>query len=59
MRVKIDGKTWKIKNDNPRSFDAVEVWAANAQHGFPPPADAYIKDLEYEDENTGITTGPR
>ena len=50
MKVKIDGKTWKIKNDNPRSFDAVEVWAANAQNGFPPPADAYIKDLEY----TGI-----
>ena len=38
---------WKIQNKNPLSFEDVKVWAAKAQHGFPP-ADAYFKDLQYE-----------
>ena len=38
----------KVENENPLSLNDVEVWAAQANHGYPP-ADAYIEDLRYGD----------
>ena len=50
--MKIDGVTkWKQENNNPRTFNSVKVWASRGRDGFPP-ADAYIKHLEYE--NSGL-----
>ena len=37
-----------MENENPLSHNDVEVWAAQANHGYPP-ADAYIEDLRYGD----------
>ena len=37
----------KVENRNPRTYNNVKVWAAKAAFGFPA-ADAYIKDLVYE-----------
>ena len=50
--MKLNGaRIWKLENSNPKIFSRVKVWAAEARHGFPP-ADAYIKNLLYE--NIGI-----
>ena len=37
-----------MENENPLSHNDVEVWVAQANHGYPP-ADAYIEDLRYGD----------
>ena len=48
FEISIDGeKKWRQENNNPRTFNNVEVWVSRGRHGFPP-ADAYIKLLEYE-----------
>ena len=50
--MKLNGaRIWKLENSSPRTFSRVKVWAAEARHAFPP-ADAYIKNLLYE--NIGI-----
>ena len=50
--MKLNGaRIWKLENSNPKIFSRVKVWAAEARHAFPP-ADAYIKNLLYE--NIGI-----
>ena len=41
----------KSENINPLVFKNVQVWASSGRHGYPP-ADAIIKDLDYE--NSGI-----
>ena len=46
---------WKIENTNPLLFENVQVWASSGRHGFPP-ADATIKDLEYENSGCVFCT---
>ena len=41
----------KSENTNPLLFENVEVWASSGHHGFPP-ADAIIKDLDFENSGT-------
>ena len=46
--IKLNGRVVrKVENRNPRTYNNVKVWAAKAAFGFPA-ADAYIKDLVYE-----------
>ena len=53
FEISIDGeKKWRQENNNPRTFNNVKVWASRGDHGFPP-ADAYIKHLEYENLVSG------
>ena len=37
----------KVENTNPLLFENVQVWASSSRHGYPP-ADAIIKDLDFE-----------
>ena len=37
----------RVENTNPLLFENVQVWASSSRHGFPP-ADAIIKDLDFE-----------
>ena len=54
FEIIIDGvRKWRQENNNPRTFSNVKIWASRGRHGFPP-ADAYIKHLEYE--NLAATT---
>ena len=55
FEIYIDGdRKWRQENNNPLTFSNVKVWASRGDHGFPP-ADAYIKHLEYEQiENSGL-----
>ena len=51
--IKLNGRVVrKVENRNPKTYNNVKVWAAKAAYGFPA-ADAYIKDLVYE--NLGKT----
>ena len=53
FEIKIDGVTkWRQENNNPRTFRNVKVWASRGRDGVPP-ADAYIKHLEYENLVSG------
>ena len=53
FEIYIDGvRKWRQENNNPRTFSDVKVWASRGDHGFPP-ADAYIKHLEYENLVSG------
>ena len=53
FEIKIDGvRKWRQENNNPLTFSNVKVWASRGRDGFPP-ADAYIKHLEYENLGTG------
>ena len=55
FEIIIDGvRKWRQENNNPRTFSNVKIWASRGRHGFPP-ADAYIKQLEYE--NIGSDSG--
>ena len=56
FEIIIDGVTkWRQENNNPRTLSNVKVWASRGRHGFPP-ADAYIKHLEYENMVATTTT---
>ena len=41
----------KSENINPLVFNNVHVWASSGRHGYPP-ADAIIKDLDFENSGT-------
>ena len=48
----MDGNVWwKVENTNPLLFENVQVWASSSRHGYPP-ADAIIKDLDFENSGT-------
>ena len=58
FEIIIDGvRKLRQENNNPRTFNNVKVWASRGRHGFPP-ADAYIKQLEYENIASTTTTTP-
>ena len=49
FEFKLNGKVvHRVENDNPQTFNDVEVWASNSDYPYAP-ADAYIEDLRYGD----------
>ena len=49
FELKLNGKVvHRVENENPQTFNDVEVWASNGDYIYAP-ADAYIEDLRYGD----------
>ena len=49
FEFKLNGKVvHRAENENPQTFNDVEVWASNGDYPYAP-ADAYIEDLRYGD----------
>ena len=47
FELSLDGRVVaRVENTSPLQYAGVNVWAAQAQQGYPP-TDAYIRNLQY------------
>ena len=47
FELSLDGRVVaRVENTRPLQYTGVNVWAAQAQQGYPP-TDAYIRNLQY------------